>query len=164
LLIGIAYVIGGVYILARPLLAIGALTLLLAAVILAEGVLEIISYFRLKDEDASGWVLFNGTVFNLVQNPAPGGFPTITGNANMSAVYGGSLGDPCLLGAGSQITGSIVGSAMQLNVGGLMFQGTISGGVTAVQGTVSVITSYGAALNSACGGTGFVDYGLGPVP
>jgi uncharacterized membrane protein HdeD (DUF308 family) len=66
LLIGIAYVIGGLYILAHPLLAIGALTLLLAAVILAEGVLEIISYFRLKDEDASGWVLFNGIVTLLL--------------------------------------------------------------------------------------------------
>ena len=66
LLIGIAYVIGGLYILAHPSLAIGALTLLLAAVILAEGVLEIISYFRLKDEDASGWVLFNGIVTLLL--------------------------------------------------------------------------------------------------
>jgi len=66
LLIGIAYVIGGLYLRAHLLLAIGALTLLLAAVIWAEGVFEIISYFRLKDEDASGWVLFNGIVTLLL--------------------------------------------------------------------------------------------------
>jgi uncharacterized membrane protein HdeD (DUF308 family) len=66
LLIGIAYVIGGLYFLTHLLLAIGTLTLLLAAVILAEGVLEIISYFKLRDEDASGWVLFNGIVTLLL--------------------------------------------------------------------------------------------------
>ena len=61
-LVGLAYLIGGFYCLMHPLLAIGSLTLLLAAVILAGGALEIISYFRLKDEDASGWMLVNGIV------------------------------------------------------------------------------------------------------
>jgi uncharacterized membrane protein HdeD (DUF308 family) len=61
-LIGIIYLIGGFYCLTHPLLAIGTLTLLLAAVILVEGVLEIISYFRLKGEDASGWMLLNGII------------------------------------------------------------------------------------------------------
>lgn len=111
-------------------------------------------------------------VFNLAQNPVPGGFPTVTGAASMSAVYGGSLGDPCLLSAGSQITGSVVGSALQFTLSGtsgiMSFQGTIGGNVTTVQGTVSVITGYGAGLsyNAPCGAGGgnFVDYGLGPVP
>jgi len=62
LLIGIAYVIGGLYFLIHPLLAIGTLTLLLAAVILAGGVLELVWFFRLKGERRSGWVLFNGLV------------------------------------------------------------------------------------------------------
>jgi len=61
-LVGLAYLIGGFYCLMHPLLAIGTLTLLLAAVILAGGALEIISYFRLKDEDASGWMLVNGII------------------------------------------------------------------------------------------------------
>ncbi|HEX2661227.1 MAG TPA: DUF308 domain-containing protein [Candidatus Acidoferrum sp.] len=61
-LIGFAYLIGGFYCLMHPLLAIGTLTLLLAGVILAGGLLEIISYFRLKGEDASGWMLFNGII------------------------------------------------------------------------------------------------------
>ena len=62
ILVGLAYLIGGFYCLMHPLLAIGSLTLLLAAVILAGGVLEIISYFRLKGENASGWMLFNGII------------------------------------------------------------------------------------------------------
>jgi uncharacterized membrane protein HdeD (DUF308 family) len=66
ILIGIAYLIGGLYFLTHPLLAIGTLTLLLAAVIFAAGVLEIISYFRLKVEGASGWVLFNGVIAMLL--------------------------------------------------------------------------------------------------
>jgi len=59
-LMGLIYVIGGIYFLVHPLLAIGTLTLVLAAVILAVGVVEIVSYFRLRAEGASGWLLFNG--------------------------------------------------------------------------------------------------------
>lgn len=66
ILVGLAYLIGGFYCLMHPLLAIGSLTLLLAAVIIAGGVLEIISYFRLKGENASGWMLFNGIIALLL--------------------------------------------------------------------------------------------------
>jgi len=66
ILVGLAYLIGGFYSLMHPLLAIGSLTLLLAAVILAGGVLEIITYFRLKGENASGWMLFNGIIALLL--------------------------------------------------------------------------------------------------
>jgi uncharacterized membrane protein HdeD (DUF308 family) len=65
-LIGLLYVIGGFYCLTHPLLAISTLTLMLAAVILAGGILEIISYFQLKGEAASGWLLFNGIVSLLL--------------------------------------------------------------------------------------------------
>jgi uncharacterized membrane protein HdeD (DUF308 family) len=61
-LIGIAYVIGGIFCLTHPILAISTLTLLLATVILFEGVLEVVSYFRLKGEDASSWLLINGII------------------------------------------------------------------------------------------------------
>jgi uncharacterized membrane protein HdeD (DUF308 family) len=64
--IGILYLIAGIYFRMHPLLAIGTLTLLLAAVILAGGVLEIISYFRLKGEGTSGWLLFNGVITLLL--------------------------------------------------------------------------------------------------
>jgi uncharacterized membrane protein HdeD (DUF308 family) len=66
LLIAVVYFIGGVYFLTHPILAVSTLTLLLAGVILAEGVLEIISYFRMKGVGASGWVLFNGIVTILL--------------------------------------------------------------------------------------------------
>jgi uncharacterized membrane protein HdeD (DUF308 family) len=65
-LVGILYLVGGFYCISHPLLAIGTLTLVLAAIILAEGVLEVVSYFRMRNEGASGWVLFNGLVTLLL--------------------------------------------------------------------------------------------------
>ena len=56
----IAFGIGGIYILTHPLLAIGTLTALLAVVIFAVGVFDIITYFRLQRERPSGWMLVNG--------------------------------------------------------------------------------------------------------
>jgi uncharacterized membrane protein HdeD (DUF308 family) len=61
-LTGIVYVIGGLYFVSHPLLGIGTLTLLLAAFILVGGVLEIVSFFRLRGEAKSGWILFNGVI------------------------------------------------------------------------------------------------------
>jgi uncharacterized membrane protein HdeD (DUF308 family) len=61
-LIGIVYVLGGLYCLMHPGLAIGTLTLVLAVMILWGGALEIIAYFRLKNERASTWMLFNGII------------------------------------------------------------------------------------------------------
>jgi len=65
-LTGLAYLIGGYYCLMHPLLAIRTLTLVLAAVILGGGTLEIISYFRLRSENTSGWLLFNGIIALLL--------------------------------------------------------------------------------------------------
>jgi len=45
-LAGVVFVIGGYYFITHPLLALSTLTLLLAAVILAAGVCEIVTYFR----------------------------------------------------------------------------------------------------------------------
>jgi uncharacterized membrane protein HdeD (DUF308 family) len=57
-LLGIVFLLGGVYMLMNPVLTLSTLTLLLAAVILVSGILEIIGYFQI--ERASGWLLFNG--------------------------------------------------------------------------------------------------------
>jgi uncharacterized membrane protein HdeD (DUF308 family) len=65
-LIGIAYVLGGVYFLTHPLLALGTLTLLLAAIILVEGILEVIAYFRMRGEGGSGWLLVNALITLLL--------------------------------------------------------------------------------------------------
>lgn len=65
-LIGILYLIGGFYFLTHTIMAVGTLTLLLAGIILAEGVLEIIAYFRTRGEGASGWLLLNGIITLLL--------------------------------------------------------------------------------------------------
>lgn len=61
LLIGIVYLIGGIYFRQRPFLAIGTLTLVLASIILVEGVLELITFFEHHGEGA-GVVLLNAIV------------------------------------------------------------------------------------------------------
>ena len=58
-IVGIIYVIGGVYFLTHPLLGLGTLTLLLAGIILAEAVMEFIAYFRSRNQGGSGWLLVN---------------------------------------------------------------------------------------------------------
>ena len=65
-LIGIVYAIGGFYFLTHTIMATATLTLLLAGIILAEGVIELISYFRMKSEGASGWLLLNGIITLLL--------------------------------------------------------------------------------------------------
>jgi uncharacterized membrane protein HdeD (DUF308 family) len=65
-LIGLLYAIGGFYCLTHPFLAISTFTLMLAVVVLAGGILEIISYLRLKGDAASEWLLFNGIVSLLL--------------------------------------------------------------------------------------------------
>ncbi len=61
-LIGIVYLIGGFYFLTNPLVSVGTLTLVLAGIILAEGVLEIIAYFKTRSSGASIWLLINGLI------------------------------------------------------------------------------------------------------
>ena len=65
-LAGIVFVLGGLYFISHPLLALGTLTLLLAGVIIAAGICEIVSYFRHQGAQASGWLLFNGIVAVLL--------------------------------------------------------------------------------------------------
>ena len=60
--IGIVYAIGGLYFLTHTIMGTATLTLLLAGIILAEGVIEVISYFRMRKEGASGWLLVNGII------------------------------------------------------------------------------------------------------
>jgi uncharacterized membrane protein HdeD (DUF308 family) len=65
-ILGIIYVIGGVYFLTHPLLGLGTLTLLLAVIILAEAALEFIAYFRMRREGGSVWQLINGLITLLL--------------------------------------------------------------------------------------------------
>jgi uncharacterized membrane protein HdeD (DUF308 family) len=65
-LIGIVYLLGGFYFLTHPLLGLGTLTLLLAGIILAEAVFEVIAYFRARGESGSGWLLTNAVITLLL--------------------------------------------------------------------------------------------------
>jgi uncharacterized membrane protein HdeD (DUF308 family) len=65
-ILGILYVVGGVYFLTHPLLGLGTLTLLLAGIILAEAVLEFVAYFRTRGESGSGWLLMNALITLLL--------------------------------------------------------------------------------------------------
>jgi len=64
--LGIVYLIGGVYFLTHPLLGLGSLTLFLAAILLAEAILELIAYFRVRRDGGSAWLLVNGLVTLLL--------------------------------------------------------------------------------------------------
>ncbi len=65
-LVGIVYLIGGLYFLTHTIMGVSTLTLLLSGVILAEGVLEIVAYIRLKNMLGAGWMLMNGIVTLLL--------------------------------------------------------------------------------------------------
>ena len=65
-LVAIVYLLGGGYFLTHTIMAVGTLTLLLAGIILAEGVFELMAYFRLRSTGGSAWLLLNGLVTLLL--------------------------------------------------------------------------------------------------
>jgi uncharacterized membrane protein HdeD (DUF308 family) len=62
LLLGILYFAVGVYALLHPAAGLASLTLLLAAYLFAEGVLELVLSFRMRPLRGSGWLLLDGIV------------------------------------------------------------------------------------------------------
>jgi uncharacterized membrane protein HdeD (DUF308 family) len=60
LLIGILYVLGGAYLAFLPVAGIVTLTVLVAALLLADGILEIVMAFRLRPHTGWGWILASG--------------------------------------------------------------------------------------------------------
>jgi uncharacterized membrane protein HdeD (DUF308 family) len=66
LLVGVAYVCFGGYLIARPLLGVASLTLLLASLFLIEGILDIVLYVKMRPIRGSIWVLIDGTVTLLL--------------------------------------------------------------------------------------------------
>jgi uncharacterized membrane protein HdeD (DUF308 family) len=60
LLVGIAYLCFGVYLLLHPLLGVASLTLVLACLFLIEGILNIVLFFRMRSMRGSSWVLIDG--------------------------------------------------------------------------------------------------------
>jgi len=66
LLVGLAYLCFGVYLIARPALGVASLTLLLASLFLVEGIFNIVLYFRAPSILRSSWFLFDGIVTLLL--------------------------------------------------------------------------------------------------
>jgi uncharacterized membrane protein HdeD (DUF308 family) len=62
ILVGIAYVVVGGYVLFHPLLGMAGLTLALAIYLFAEAVLEFILGFQLRPRRGSGWLFVDGVI------------------------------------------------------------------------------------------------------
>lgn len=66
LLVGLAYICFGVYLIMHPAIAVASLTLLLASLFLIEGVLNIVLFFQMRSLGGSGWMLLDGIITLLL--------------------------------------------------------------------------------------------------
>jgi uncharacterized membrane protein HdeD (DUF308 family) len=66
LLVGLAYLCFGVYLIIHPVLGVASLTLVLASLFLVEGILNIALFFRMRSMQGSGWVLMDGIITLLL--------------------------------------------------------------------------------------------------
>ncbi len=66
LLVGVAYVCFGGYLIARPVLGVASLTLLLASLFLIEGILDIVLFVKIRPIRGATWVLLDGLVSLLL--------------------------------------------------------------------------------------------------
>ena len=66
LLVGLAYVFFGVYLIMHPVLGVATLTLLLASLFLVEGILDIFLFFKMRSMHGSSWVLIDGIITLLL--------------------------------------------------------------------------------------------------
>ena len=62
LLVGLAYIALGIYLIMQPTIAVASLTLLLASLFLVEGVLDIILFLQMRSVGGGGWVLLDGII------------------------------------------------------------------------------------------------------
>jgi len=66
LMVGVAYVCFGVYLILHPVLAVASLTLVLASLFLIEGVLDIVLFVKMRSMGGSTWVLLDGIITLLL--------------------------------------------------------------------------------------------------
>ena len=66
LLVGLAYLVFGVYLITHPVLGVASLTLLLASLFLIEGILDIVLFFSMRPLGGSTWVLVDGIITLLL--------------------------------------------------------------------------------------------------
>ena len=65
-LVGIAYLCFGGYLLFHPVLGVASLTLLLASLFLIEGILNIVLYVKMRPIHGSNWMLVDGIITLLL--------------------------------------------------------------------------------------------------
>ena len=65
-LVGLAYLFFGVYLIIHPVLGVASLTLVLSLLFLIEGILDIILFFRMRPLGGSSWVLVDGIITLLL--------------------------------------------------------------------------------------------------
>jgi uncharacterized membrane protein HdeD (DUF308 family) len=65
-LVGIAYLCFGGYLIVRPVVGVASLTLLLASLFLIEGILNIVLYVKMRPLHGSSWVLLDGIITLLL--------------------------------------------------------------------------------------------------
>ncbi len=66
LLVGLAYVCFGAYLILHPVLGVASLTLVVASLFLIEGILDIILFFKMRSLGGSSWVLVDGIITLLL--------------------------------------------------------------------------------------------------
>jgi uncharacterized membrane protein HdeD (DUF308 family) len=66
LLVGVAYLCFGAYLILHPVLGVASLTLVLATLFLIEGVLNVVLYFRMRHLQGSSWMLLDGIITLLL--------------------------------------------------------------------------------------------------
>jgi uncharacterized membrane protein HdeD (DUF308 family) len=66
LLVGIAYLCFGVYLILHPVLGVASLTLVLASLFLIEGVLNIVLFVKMRPIHGSTWMLVDGIITLLL--------------------------------------------------------------------------------------------------
>ncbi len=66
LLVGIAYLCFGAYLILHPVLGVASLTLLLGSLFLIEGILNIVLYVKMRPIHGSAWMLVDGIITLLL--------------------------------------------------------------------------------------------------
>jgi len=66
LLVGLAYVSFGIYLIARPAVGVASLTLIVASLFLVEGIFDIALFFKARAIGGAGWILFDGIITLLL--------------------------------------------------------------------------------------------------
>jgi uncharacterized membrane protein HdeD (DUF308 family) len=62
LLVGLIYLLAGVYLIMHPLAGLASLTLLLAFYLFFEGIFEIVNFFQVRPRHGAAWLLFDGLI------------------------------------------------------------------------------------------------------